>query len=122
MDLHIAIDSVILGQIETHLSFFQTIVSTSKDILMPDTMSWVKGDLPISFSIPFQANQITAADKVPPVIPLAIDGLRQGKRLFFPSRDFSRQTNVICLAFRFEFRVIQFTKLDPVHIADGHPP
>ena len=51
MDLHIAIDFVILGQIETHLSFLQTIVSTSKDILMPDTMSWVKGDLPISFSI-----------------------------------------------------------------------
>ena len=49
MNLHIASDLVVLGQIKTHLSIFQTMVSTP--VCCPDTLSWVKDDRPLSFSI-----------------------------------------------------------------------
>ena len=50
MDIHLINDLVILGQVKTHLGIFQTMVSTK--VSCPDTLSWVKGDLPLSFSIP----------------------------------------------------------------------
>lgn len=76
---------------------------------------------PILFSIPAQADQVSASDEGPAKIPHAIDCLRLCEGLFLPAGNLCGQGNAVSLAFRFLFRIKQLAQPDPVHVMYGDP-
>ena len=77
---------------------------------------------PVGFSVPFQPDIIAAPNKIPPVVALAVDRLRQRKGQLFPPRDLRSDTKVVYLSFRLQLRIILLADPDPIHITDAHPP